>query len=87
VSLSGLAVISTQRYHVGRCLEIAIRYEDEEYVGPVEIRCVNTLDGGKARYGLLGVFDTAEGRNLQNGLTRLTLEIQQQHLKRISGSS
>ncbi|MCH8890222.1 MAG: PilZ domain-containing protein [Myxococcales bacterium] len=87
VSLSGLAVISTRKYHVGRCLEIAIRYGDEEYVGPVEIRCVNALDGGKTRYGLLGVFDTAEGRDLQNGLTRMTLEIQQQHLKRISGSS
>jgi hypothetical protein len=87
VSLSGLAVISTWKYQVGRCLEIAIRYGDEEYVGQVEIRCANALDGGKTRYGLLGVFDTTEGRNLQNGLTRMTLEIQQQHLKRISGSS
>ncbi len=87
VSLSGLAVISTRKYHVGRCLEIAIRYGDEEYVGPMEVQSVKALDGGKIRYGLLGVFDTAEGRNFQNGLTRMTLEIQQQHLKRISGSS
>ena len=87
VSLSGLAVISTRKYHVGRCLEIAIRYGDEEHVGPVEIRCVTALDGGKTRYGLLGVFDTTEGRSLQNGLTRMTLDIQQQNLKRISGSS
>ena len=87
VSLSGLAVISTRKYPIGRCLEIAIRDGDEEYLGPVEIRCVNALDGGKTRYGLLGVFDTAEGRVLENGLTRMTLEIQQQHLKRISGSS
>ena len=86
VSLSGIAVISTQKYPVGRCLEIAIRYEDEEYVGPVEIRCANALDGEKTRYGFLGVFDTAEGRSLQNGLTRMTLGIQQQRLKRISGS-
>ena len=87
LSLSGLAVISTWKYPIGRCLEIAIRYGNEEYVGQVEIRCVNTLDGGKTRYGLLGVFDTEEERGLQNGLTRMTLEIQQQHLKRISGSS
>ena len=87
VSLSGLAIISTWKYQVGQCLEIAIRYGGEEYVGQVEIRCVNTLDGGKTRYGLLGVFDTAAKRSLQNGLTRMTLEIQQQHLKRISGSS
>ncbi len=87
VSLSGLAVISARKYHVGRCLEIAIRYGDEEYVGPVEIRCIHVLDGGKTRYGLLGVFDTTEGRSLQNGLTRMTLDIQQQNLKRISGSS
>ena len=87
VSLSGLGVISTRKYHIGRCLEIAIRYGDEEYVGSVEVQYVESLDGGKTCYGLLGVFDTAEGRNLENGLTRMTLEIQQQHLKLISGSS
>ena len=87
VSLSGLSVISTRKYHVGRCLEIVIRYGDEEYVGPVEVQSVHTLDAGKIRYGLLGVFDTAEGRDLQNGLTRMTLEIQRQQLKRILGSS
>ena len=87
VSLSGLAAIATQRHHIGRWLEVAIRYEDEEYVGQMEIRGTSALDSGKTRYGLLGVFDTAEGKNLQNGLTRMTLEIQQQHLKRISGSS
>ena len=87
VSLSGLAVISTRKHHVGRCLEIAIRYGDEEYVGPVEVQSVHALGNGKTCYGLLGVFDTAEGRILENGLTRMTLEIQQQHLKRISGSS
>jgi hypothetical protein len=87
VSLSGLAVISTWKYPVGRCVEIAIPYGDEEYVGQVEIQWANAVDGGKIRYGLLGVFDTAEGRNLQNGLTRMTLDIQQQRLKRISRSS
>ncbi len=87
VSLSGLAVISTRKYHIGRCLEIAIRYGDEEYVGLVEVQYVKAFYGGTTCYGLLGVFDTAEGRDLENGLTRMTLEIQQQNLKRISGSS
>lgn len=87
VSLSGLATIATQKYPVGRCLEIAIRYGDAEYVGQAEIRCADPLDGGKTRYGLLGVFDTAEGRDLQNGLTRMTLDIQQQRLKSITGSN
>ena len=87
VSLSGLAVISKRKYPIGRCLEIAICYGDEEYVGQMEVQCAHPLGGGQTRYGLVGVFDTAEGRGLQNGLTRMTLEIQQQHLKRISGSS
>jgi hypothetical protein len=86
VSLSGLAVFSNRKYPIGRCLEIAIRYADEEYVGQVEVQCAHPLDSGETRYGLLGVFDTVEGRGLQNGLTRMTLEIQQQNLKRISGS-
>ena len=87
VSFSGLAVVSTWRYHVGQCLEIALRYGDDEYVGQVEVQGVHAIDAGKTRYGLLGVFDTPEGRNLQNGLTRMTLGIQQQNLKRTSDSS
>jgi hypothetical protein len=86
VSLSGLAAIATRKFPIGRCVEIAIPYGGEEFVGQVEIRNVNALDGEKVRYGMLGVFDTAAGRGLQNGLTRMTLEIQQQNLKRISGS-
>ncbi|MBW2543622.1 MAG: hypothetical protein JRF15_16190 [Deltaproteobacteria bacterium] len=87
VSLSGLAALSTRQHHVGRCLEIAICYADEEYVGHVEVQCVHPVGDGKNRYGLLGVFDTAEGKRLQNGLTRMTLEIQHQRLKIISSSS
>ncbi len=86
VSLSGLAAIATRRHHIGRWIEVAIRYGDEEYVGHVEIRDTSALDSGKTRYGMLGVFDTAEGEHLQNGMTRMTLDIQQQRLKRISGS-
>jgi hypothetical protein len=87
LSLSGLAVISTRKYPLGRCLEIAIPYADEEYVGQMEVQCSHPLSDGKTRYGLLGVFDTEAGRSLQNGLTRMTLEIQQQQLKRILGSN
>jgi hypothetical protein len=86
VSLSGLAVVSARRHHIGRSLEVAIRYGDEEFVGRVEVQCAHPIDGARTRYGLIGVFDTAEGRNLENGLTRMTLEIQQQHLKIISSS-
>ena len=87
LSLSGLAVISTRKYHIGRSLDIAIRYEGEEYVGQVEVQGATPLEDGKVRYGLLGVFDTTEGRSLQNGLTRMLLDMQQQYLRRISDSS
>jgi hypothetical protein len=87
ISLSGLAALSARQHHIGRCLEIAIHYGNEEYVGEVEVQCVHPIGSGKNRYGLLGVFDTAEGRSLKNGLTRMTLEIQQQRLKAISSSS
>ena len=86
VSLSGLAAIATRIYAVGQSVEILIPFGGQEYVGQVEVRCANALDDGKTRYGFLGVLDTTEGKNLQGGLTRITLEIQQQHLKRISGS-
>ncbi len=87
VSLSGLAVISRRKHPVGRCLDVAIRYREVEYAGQMEVQCSHPLDADRTRYGLLGVFDTDAGRSLQNGLTRMTLEIQQQRLKRLSGSS
>jgi len=87
VSLSGLAAVSSRKYPVGRCLEIALHYGGEEFVGQVEIQCAHPIDSEQTRYGMLGVFDTAEGRRLQNALTRITLEIQQQRLKILSRSS
>ena len=53
----------------------------------MEIRCAQPFGSGSIRYGLLGVFDTEQGRGLQSGLTRMPLEIQQQDQKRLSGSS
>ena len=44
ISLSGLAALSARRHHIGRCLEIAIRYGDEEYVGDVEVQCAHPID-------------------------------------------
>jgi hypothetical protein len=87
VSLSGLAVIATRAHPVGSRVGIAIRFGDEEFVGEVEVRVSIPLADGRTQHGLLGVFDGAAGKRLESGLTRMTLEIQQQKLKRKSASS
>jgi len=87
VSLSGLSVLSDRRHRIGRSLEVAIWYGDEEFVGEMEVQGAAVRADGKTRYGLLGVFDSPQGRNLKNGLTKMTLEIQQQRLRRISSSN
>jgi len=81
VSLSGLSVASHCVHPVGRALEVAIRFGDTEYVGEMEVRGSSSLPDGRTRYGLFGVFDVPEGRALKNGLTRMTLEIQNQRLQ------
>ncbi len=53
----------------------------------MEIQGATALPDDRTRYGLLGVFDTPQGRKLKNGLTKMTLEIQQLRLQRISGTS
>jgi hypothetical protein len=86
LSLSGLAILSRSAHHIGKGLEIAVIYRGEEIAGEMEVQGVATHDDGRTRYGLLGVFDTAEGRALKNGLTRMTLEIQNQRLQERSGT-
>jgi len=87
VSLSGLAVIADRAHPVGSRLAIAIRFGDAEFVGEMEVRVSVPLSDGRTQHGLLGVFDGAAGTRLKSGLTRMTLEIQQQRLKRKSASS
>jgi len=48
---------------------------------------ISTHEDGRTRYGLLGIFDTAAGRSLKDGLTRMTLEIQNERLRQRSGAS
>ena len=87
VSLSGIGVISSLSHPVGRSLKIAIRYGEVELAGEMELRVVTALADGRAKCGLRGIFNTAEGRALRNGLTKMTLEIQQRRLQRITASS
>lgn len=87
VSLSGLSVASRSALPFGRSVEVSIRFEDTDYVGEMEVRGSSPLPDGRTRYGLFGVFDVPEGRALQNGLTRMTLEIQNQRLQERSGTS
>jgi hypothetical protein len=81
VSLSGFAVIANGAHPVGRTVDVALRFEGEEFPGEAEIRGALPLADGRTRYGLFGVFDVSTGRALRNGLTRMTLEIQQSQLR------
>jgi len=87
ISLSGLAVLSRRAHRFGEPLEIAIYYGGEQIAGELEVMGISTHEDGRTRYGLLGIFDTAAGRSLKDGLTRMTLEIQNERLRQRSGAS
>ncbi|HXV36701.1 MAG TPA: hypothetical protein VEC18_06120, partial [Myxococcota bacterium] len=68
-------------------LEISIRFGDDEFRGEMEVRVATRLGEGRTQYGLLGALEGPHARSLKNGLTKLTLDIQQRRLQRIAGSS
>jgi hypothetical protein len=87
VSLSGLAALAASTHPLGQLLEVAILYGGARYAGEMSVQNATPFAERQTRYGLLGVFDTPEGRQLKSGLTKMTLEIQNRRLQQRSGAS
>jgi len=87
LSLSGLAVLARRAHRFGEPLDVAIHYRDEQIAGELEVMGISVHEDGRTRYGLLGVFEAPSGRSLKDGLTRMTLAIQNERLRQRSGAS
>lgn len=84
VSASGFAVLSTTRHKMGRVVNVAVRYGDEQYQGEARIQSIREMPDGRIRYGLNALEDRGVDANLQKGQREITMDIQRQQLKRLA---
>lgn len=86
VSLTGFSVIAAGTYGIGEALDVKLHYEGETFAGKACIQSIKDLSRGRRRFGLLGLFDRQSGRDLQNGLRRMTVNVQREQLRHLAGA-
>ena len=82
VSLTGFSVISPKKYRVGRGVTATFRYEDLQHTGHVYIQSMRPRRDGRFRYGVHCV-----SREFQAVMQKISMALQRQQLRRISGLS
>ncbi len=80
-------MVSGRKYSIGQTLDVTLHFEDEDFSGRVLVQCIRQLDGDRTRYGFREAFDVESRDTLRIGLLRIVMEIQRQHLRRISGAA
>ena len=87
VSVTGFAVITDQEHSIGTVLPVTLFYEGMEYSGEACVQSTRKLTKGRMRYGLHAVVDKSERSTLQAGLVHISMAVQREQLRRMSGSS
>ena len=84
VSSIGFSVFATNKHAIGTTLDAGLFHHGNSYTGQVCIQSVRDLDDGRIRYGLHCVDDKQGGANLEQGLRKMTMDIQRKQLRRLS---
>lgn len=84
VSSLGFAVNATAEYPIGKTLQVSIEWNGETYTGTASIQSVRSVSRGRTRYGLRFLDDAGAG-NLKQGLMKISMAVERQHLKNLSG--
>ncbi len=85
VSSLGFAVNATTEHSIGKCLDVSIDWDDATYMGSASIQSVRGISHGRTRYGLRFLDDAKPGE-LQKGLMKISMTVERQHLKNMSGN-
>lgn len=87
VSATGFSVMSSRQYPIGASLAITLRFDGVAFSGTASVLSVKELAAQKWRYGLHCLEERKPGGNhLKNGLRRISMEVQRQHLRRRAGA-
>ncbi len=87
VSVTGFAVISSNRYKVGQILDADLRFEGKKYIGKASVQSVAELPEGQVRYGANCVKAPASPTSLSKGVQQISMSVQRQQLNRLSGGA
>ena len=87
ISMSGLGVMCRRKHSIGQPLDVTVRYKDDQFSGRMTVQYGVKVDVERTRYGLRGLFEAGDGSPLRNGLTRTTLAVHRQQVRRISGAA
>lgn len=85
VSASGFSVMSTQAYEISSIVDAALLHDGESYTGRVRIQSIRDLSPDGIRYGLYCVDEKGSNANLEEGLRRMSMDLQRKQLRRLSG--
>ncbi len=87
VSCTGFSVISSRNYAFGSLVEATLIYQGEEYNDTVCVQSIRELSKGRIRYGLRCLEDRASAGNLPIGLRRMTVVLESEQLRRLTGTT
>jgi len=85
VSSLGFAVNAEAKLSIGQNVPVSIEWDGVNYTGTACVQSVRGIGRGRTRYGLR-FLDSAEGGDLEKGLRKISLVVERQHLKNISGN-
>ena len=84
-SVSGFAVIARPGYKIGANMSVVLRYEGATFSGNACLQSVTPLDAKRTRYGFSST--ESETSDLANGLRTISIGVQRQQLRRLSGAA
>ena len=85
IGAMGFAVNSHAEHAVGDSVEVAVGYGDEDYAGTVCVQSVRGIGRGRTRYGMRYLDDERVAASLKRGLMKISLEVERQLLRNMSG--
>jgi hypothetical protein len=85
VSVKGFSLIAEQPHVIGERVPTTINYLGQRIAGTGSVQSIKDLGDGRVRYGLLSTKEAGRGDALQQGLHRMTMELQRQQLRRLAG--
>ena len=87
VSPMGFSFISETRYQIGQILPVVVAFEGKRFSGNGCVQSIRELPAGEIRYGVYCADSRLDPANLMRGLQQISMAVQRQQLKRLSGLS
>ena len=86
VSVTGLSYMSPDQFDIGQIVAVELLYGGEQYQGEGCVQSTLALGGDRARYGMHCITDKNTPSNLAQGLQKISMAVQRDHLRRLAGA-